>query len=146
METLPEFDDRGALPPGIHTCTWEAFCARFGSNPHRQRVLGGLCEVLRLLGRAGCTAVYINGSFITARNAPRDFDGCWDPTDVDLEAVPAVLWELDNHRAAQKAAYGGELFPLDPAERPEDTWLHFFQHDRDGLRKGIVRLDPREVA
>ena len=26
-----------------------------------------------------------------------------------------------------------------------ETFLQFFQLDRDGLPKGIVRLDPREV-
>ena len=69
-----------------------------------------------------------------------------DPTDVDFTRVPPVLWEFADSRRAQKEAYGGELFPMDlPADVTGETFIEFFQRDRDGLPKGIVRLVPAEV-
>jgi hypothetical protein len=146
VETLPDFDSRGALPPGIHACTWDAFALRFATTPHRSALLEGLRRALRALGAAGCAAVYVDGSFITARTHPADFDACWDLAGVDLAAVPPVFWDFENDRAAQRAAFGGELFLMDWPAAPGETFLEFFQHDRDGLPKGIVRLDPREVS
>ena len=46
--------------------------------------------------------------------------------------------------AAQKAKYGGELFPVSAAGAggESDAFLDFYQTDKDtGDRKGIVALD-----
>ncbi len=47
-----------------------------------------------------------------------------------------------NHRAAQKARYGGELFPAETAAEPSGTaFLDYFQSDREtGAPKGIVAI------
>ena len=39
---IPEFDERGYLPPGQHITTWREFLERFGTNPHRLRLATGL--------------------------------------------------------------------------------------------------------
>jgi hypothetical protein len=45
-------------------------------------------------------------------------------------------------RAAQKARYGGELYPAEwPADADGTTYLDFFQHDRLKQQKGIIALD-----
>jgi hypothetical protein len=75
---LPQFDENGNLPPGIHWTTWAEVVARFGSSSRRQELLNGLHDALRLLRDAGCKAVYVNGSFVTTKDVPRDFDACWD--------------------------------------------------------------------
>ncbi len=59
------------------------------------------------------------------------------------DRLDPVLLDFRDGRAAQKAKYGGELFP---AELPEGlsgrTFLEFFQTDRDtGGPKGIVSID-----
>lgn len=47
------------------------------------------------------------------------------------------------HDAAQKAKYGGELFPANgPADPAGKAFFDFFQVDREGQRKGIVAIDP----
>ena len=49
---------------------------------------------------AGCRRVWLNGSFVTARDEPGDFDACWDTDEVDLDALDPVLLDLSNERAA----------------------------------------------
>ena len=47
---------------------------------------------------AGCRRAYVDGSFVTAKEVPGDFDGCWEAEDVDPDALDPVLLDfLDIH-------------------------------------------------
>ncbi len=142
---LPAFDQRGLLPPGIHTATWGEFDTRYGTTPRRRALLAGLLEALRNLARAGCRTAYIDGSFVTEKLVPGDYDACWEEAGVDPGLIDPVLLSFDNLRAAQKAKYGGELFPARAratAQPPFSVFLDFFQVDKaTGTAKGIVTLD-----
>lgn len=85
----------------------------------------------------------MDGSFVTAKHDPGDFDVCWDATGVQAAALDPVLLTFDNRRAAQKAKYGGEFFPAQfPADITGATCLDFFQTDKStGGRKGIIAVD-----
>lgn len=134
----------GNLPPGIHEASWEELVARFGYNEHRLRLLAGLKAALDMLKICSCRQVYVDGSFVSRKPIPGDFDVCWEMAGVDfdrLAIVAPVLLEFAHHRAAQKAAYGGELFPAEvPADHLGTSFLDFFQIDREGNPKGIVAL------
>ena len=82
---LPEFNRDGRLPPGIHWATWPEIQSRFGFSSRRQQLLGGLHLALAALNRAGCSRVYIDGSFVTVKREPGDYDACWDIDGVDVE-------------------------------------------------------------
>jgi hypothetical protein len=139
---IPPFDAAGNLPPGVHEATWDEFVARFGTTPRRLALLAGLKAALDALRAAGCRRAHVDGSFVTARPDPGDFDGCWDTAGVDLALVDPVLKTFANRREAQKRKYGGELFPAEwPADPAGTSFLRFFQQDRRGQPKGIVALD-----
>jgi Family of unknown function (DUF6932) len=143
---IPPFQSDGNLPPGVHAAIWEEIADRFGSTPQRQRLLAGLKTALDALRAAGCRRIYLDGSFVTAKRTPGDFDACWDVTGVDPALLDPVLLIFDQGRAAQKAKYGGELFP---AQLPNGitglTFLEFFQIDKQtGRPKGIVVIDLGE--
>jgi hypothetical protein len=144
---LPPFDGAGNLPRGIHWPTWKEFVERFGATPHRLQLLAGLKEALLALKKAGCRIVYVDGSFVTAKETPGDFDGCWEPAGVDVTALDPVLLDFSNKRAAQKARYGGELFVAgSPSGVVGRTFLDFFQQDREGNPKGLVAFDLQAVT
>lgn len=144
---LPPFDADGNLPPGIHSAAWDEFRERFGGNERRQTLLVGLRTALDSLCRAGCRTVYVDGSFVTFKEEPGDFDACWDAEGVDPDQLDPELLTFDRGRAVQKAKYGGELFVADwVAEQGSDgmliRFLDFFQRDkRTGHQKGIVVID-----
>jgi hypothetical protein len=97
-------------------------------------------EALRLLKAAGCTQVYLDGSFVTSKLEPGDFDACWAIEGVDPDRPDPVFLDFSNSRARQKRRFLGEFFP---AELPEGatgrTFLEFFQTDKEtGDRKGIL--------
>lgn len=140
---IPEFEAGGNLPPGVHWATWEEFCNRFGTTPWRLKLIAGLRAALESLRGAGCSTTYVDGSFVSSKAVPGDFDACWEVAGVDPTKLDSVLLTFAGGRAAQKAKYGGELFPADArAGSGGTTFLDFFQTDKDsGTRKGIVALD-----
>lgn len=140
---IPEFEPNGNLPPGIHWTTWDEFFARFGNTPWRRELVSGLKEALEALRDAGCRTVYVDGSLVTAKSHPGDFDGCWEVDGIDFDALDPVLLTFDPGRAIQKAKFGGELFPASVSADSEGrVFLEFFQTDKEtGRRKGIVALD-----
>jgi hypothetical protein len=142
---IPPFDSSGALPPGIHDGDWREVVDRFGYNTQRQWLLQGLRRALLVLHAAGCTTVYLDGSFVTSKDAPRDYDLCWSAAGVDPVRLDPVLLTFADGRRAMKAKYLGDLFPADGAElRSGKPFVDFFQIDKDtGAAKGIVLIDLR---
>jgi hypothetical protein len=140
---VPPADELGRLPPGIHLAPWAEVKSRFGGTPWRDRLLRGLWEALRSLKTAGCLIAYIDGSFVTTKENPGDFDACWDERGVDPDLLDPVLLEFTNKRAAQKAKFGGELFPsCASANRAGMSFLKFFQIDKTtGDPKGVIAVD-----
>ena len=121
---------------------------RFGGNPWRQGLLVGLRAALENLSGAGCRTVYLNGSFVTRKDRPNDYDSCWEEAGVDAAALDPVLLTFEFGRAAQKAKYLGELFPASaPADEGGLSFLEFFQTDKEtGNAKGIIALDLRGLS
>jgi hypothetical protein len=132
--TIPPFDDDGNLPPGIHFCTWDEFLARFDTTEQRSRLIEGLKEAMEHLLAAGCRTIYINGSFVTNKLNPNDFDACWDAEGVDIDYLKSnapILLKLYDKRAVQKTKYKGEIFPSELlADETGLTFLELFQLDK----------------
>jgi hypothetical protein len=106
----------------------------------------GLRAALENLRQAGGHTVYVDGSFVTAKENPGDFDACWEMQGVDPTKLDPVLLKFDNKRAAQRAKYLGELFPASSISSISGpTYLEFFQSDEDGNRKGIIAIDLRRL-
>lgn len=138
---LPPFDSAsGCLPDGEYEVAWQEVVERFGWNTRRRQLLDGLADAIHLLAAAGCRRLWLNGSFVTAKDEPGDFDACWDPEGVDLDALDPVLMDFSAGRAAQKARFGGELLPNVTEAISGLVFSEFFRNERDTGRKGIVVL------
>jgi Family of unknown function (DUF6932) len=146
---IPAFDaDSGNLPPGVHNATWEEVVSRFGWNAERIRLLEGLRRALESLKTAGCQRAYLDGSFVSEKDVPGDFDACWEAAGVDPGALDPVLLDFSHRRAAQKAKFGGEFFVANQAATPAGTrFVDFFQQDKTtGQAKGILAIDLGGLA
>lgn len=115
--------------------------ARFATTPHRRTLFAGFERVTATLTRAGCRAVYLDGSFITDKPHPEDFDGCWELAGVDPSLLDPVLLRFENTRAAQKRIFHGEMFIAEFPGAAGITFLEFFQVEKySGRPKGILRV------
>ena len=80
---IPEWSANGDLPPGVHFATWPELEDRLAFNLRRHRMLAGFRRACEELRKAGCRLVYLDGSFVTRKERPVDFDACWDVQNVD---------------------------------------------------------------
>ncbi|BCV64339.1 hypothetical protein FA893_06775 [Photobacterium damselae subsp. piscicida] len=140
---IPDFDSTGNLPEGIHLASMEELVERFGYNPKRAWLIDGLKLLICALQKANCPLVYIDGSFVTSKEIPGDYDLCWSLVDVIEEKVDPVLLDFSpTGRATMEQKYRGDIFP---AELPEGgsgkLFVDFFQTDKNtGEKKGIVAI------
>jgi hypothetical protein len=72
---IPEFDERGYLPAGVHPATLPEVDARFGQQSEVRRVqMESLRWLVDLVERAGARRLIVNGSFVTDLLEPNDID------------------------------------------------------------------------
>lgn len=143
---IPDFDQRDVLPAGVHIATWTEIGTRYGHNAHRRKLLSGLQRALASLKAAGCRRAYIDGSFVTNKQRPEDFDACWEEDEVDPDKLHPALLMFDEGRAVQKAVFFGEMFPASArADARGSPFVRFFQTEKTtGNAKGIVCIDLTE--
>lgn len=142
---LPAFKKSGLLPEGMHRCNWEEFLNVFAFNEHRRQLSEGLRRGLEVLYKQRCRLAYINGSFITTKLFPNDVDVAFDNTNMDWKSFKMnypEFFDIKNGDSIQKEKYNSHFFACNPHET---YFIDFFQFDRNGNPKGIVKLDLDEV-
>lgn len=141
---LPEFNDDGDLPPGVHVATLSETLARFGKSNLARQIMGRrLQQIHDLAVSTGHLARFVVfGSFVTAKEEPNDVDVVlvMDETfDGSVLAKPARL--LFNHDIAD-SEFGASIFW---ACRPvafggEQAMIDFWQTTREDSRRGIIEI------
>jgi hypothetical protein len=133
----------GTLKPGIYDMTWEQFKDTFGYNEVRRRLLTGLEIAINELKAVGCKAVYVDGSFVTKEPIPSDFDSCWDEEGVNYGRLKALYPGLVTYGHKFKLMikrYQGIIVPKTSFATEYETFFSYFQEDKQGREKGIVRI------
>ena len=142
---IPDSVDIGGVwdvvPPGIHDATMEEIERRFATNDFRKKLFDGFKRGVQVLRRAGCRIVFLDGSYVTGKERPGDFDVCWEPSGVDHRKLDPVLLDFSDKRRRQKLKYGGEFFPSSAKADGTRTFVDFFQTDKHtGKPKGVIRI------
>ena len=126
------------LPPGIHNATLQEIEDRFATNHHRRNLFEGFKRGVAALVYAGCKTIFLDGSFVTGKTHPKDFDVCWDPTGVDDTKLDPVFLDFTQNRKRQKDKFSGEFFPSSAIANGQKTFIEFFQTDRyTGVTGGL---------
>ena len=73
---LPEFNEEGDLPSGVHVADWQEFQTRFcGSSLRRAWLSVRLQALIALAAASGkLRRIFIWGSFVTGKTSPKDLD------------------------------------------------------------------------
>lgn len=132
---IPAFTGAGLLPPGDHGATLKEIEDKFVYNYGRKVIYDGLIFVTDQLNANSVNAIWINGSFVTAKERPRDVDVAYE---VPSGADP-YQWGLlsPNRRKDLKKYQRVDLLMYWPGQAEiKDV----FCHDRNGTSKGIIRL------
>lgn len=136
---IPDFDTNGNLAPGIWTATIEEVEARYATNPHRIKLFQAFKQVLEMLRAAKCREVHLNGSFICNSAEPQDYDMCYEWRDMQPTSEFRAL--LKGTLDERKDKHLGDIFIRMPVPPYIEDYVEFWQADRDGNAKGIVRIE-----
>ncbi|MCH8314322.1 MAG: hypothetical protein IID17_15205 [Nitrospinae bacterium] len=130
------------LRPGIHEFSLQKIKKDYCFNSQRLALFQGLKDVVKNLKSAGVADIYIDGSFVSDKELPNDIDGCWLPTpSLKTKKIDPVLLDFSNGRKKMKEKYGVDFFLANVIEGSSgEPFLEFFQTDRDGNRKGIIKI------
>jgi len=132
------------LPTGTYHASLQQVREAYGTNTIRRTLCSGLERGAEALTVAGCKSLFLDGSFLTGKSIPGDYDALWDPSGVDPNKLDPVFLDFTNSRANQKAKFGGEFFPFGSDAAPGIAFISFFQTDSfTGKPKGIliIQLD-----
>ena len=149
---VPDFDRQYVngqgfynLPPGVHEATWVEFSEHFGFSRRRRKLLGKMRPMLSHMREVGCKFVKIDGSFVTSKPRPRDFDGTWDPNGVDETKLDPIIEDENKYSMIEK--YMGELYRQDTIEGDSGMLFDdFFQTDRYENPKGVVKINLETIS
>ena len=73
---------------------------------------------------------------------PGDFDACWSIEQVDFSIVDPIFLDLSKGTTAQKARFGGELFPNFTERASGKLFKEFFKNEKHtNQEKGIIVID-----
>jgi hypothetical protein len=142
--TLPDLNDNGDLPPGIHQATLTEVIDRFGAQPPQRRIMARRLErVYSLVIQTGQVRRFIIfGSFITNKPDPGDVDIFLMMEDTfDVSQVSGETAVIFNHLNAQNYE-GASIFWIRrlAALDGEETAIGYWQLKRDGGKRGIVEV------
>ena len=136
-------NDAIIFKPGIHKYSMHEVERMFAYNDIRDKHFEGFMKWARELKEAGCKTVYLDGSFITRRKDPHDFDACWEPfVPKTRPKAQSLLDESIDGNLARKKEFGGDIFPRFTAKYGDrvEKW----QYDERTRRvKGIIEIDLR---
>jgi hypothetical protein len=130
---IPDFDEHGYLPPGVHTATIQEIAERFGwQSELRQVQMESLHWLLEAARRAPILRIIVNGSFTT---------NCIEPNDVDCvllldpgfsTGIKAVFEALEDIPFLQVLVLNQIAF--------DRVVTKIFGTDRRNIAKGVIEV------
>ena len=142
---LPNLNDAGELPIGIHQATIDEVIAQFGSGTlQREIVTARLQRIYQFAKDTGSLQqLIVFGSYITAKPEPNDVDVVIIFTDdFDLTVCSEEVRKLLNHQQSENE-FGASIFWIRPSLlllETLDEFIESWQVKRDGTRRGIVEV------
>jgi len=141
---IPNFLPNGFLPEGIHEATFAEVQQKLGFSRKREQLLNKMKYLIEICQLMGCDVIYLDGSFVSAKIAPNDYDACWDCTKNKKQVMSKVCESyLNADSETQKDFFGGEIYPaFAKAPLNEDiSILTYFQRVQFcNEHKGIIKI------
>lgn len=143
--SLPEFDNKGDLPNGVHRATLDAVVERFGyGSQQREDVTSRLVRIYGIAYRTGKLERFVLfGSYVTSKSAPGDVDIILIMRDDFREPdYTGELLPLLDHQRAQ-CELGASIFWIRSGSillESVDEFVAHWRIKRDLTQRGIVEI------
>lgn len=136
---IPRFNKDGYLHKGIHKATLNEVKQRFGSNSsEREELFKGFQSLVQLLHkhRGSIKRFLVDGSFVTNKESPGDFD-CILIVKMDFDFGSSAAEQI---RCSKELFNGHILVAMEEDAVECHRIIDFFSHDRDGKSKGLLEV------
>ena len=144
---IPDFEDAGLLPVGIHDCSLDEVRERFGKfqgTDRRCRLFERLEALIHQMKATGFfAAIIVDGSFVTDKGSPNDIDLILVLRPSHEMTLPLRPFEYNVVSRRQVRRQFGIDALITREGRPEfSEYLGFFAgvRGKPNARKGLVRL------
>lgn len=144
---IPDLNDNGLLPEGVHDCSFAELVERFGQfqqSDCRRRLAKRLEEFFREVGATGfAVSIIVDGSFVTEKAEPNDIDLV-----LVLRAghnfsttVRPFEYNVLSRRRVRKS-YGFDMLLAEEGQPEFSEFIEFFTQVRGDpdVRKGLLRV------
>jgi predicted nucleotidyltransferase len=159
---IPDLNEHGLLPPGLHDCTFSQLREKFGQDQwmsgepesarevlcqQRSRLCGRLAAYLEELRRIGLgVVVLVDGSFVTAKPDPNDIDLVIvlpAGHDFTRELLPRE-YNLLSKKRAQANGFPFDIIVVGEGSPLYERRVEFFCRVKNcpELTKGLLRVTP----
>lgn len=138
----------GLLPVGNHKMKWREVRKLFGTTSHRRYLLERLHAVYIVLKKAGVTKIWLDGSFVTSKVRPNDYDLSYELTEDIFAELPSDPFKLEKADTLLRGRYAGDIKAepmIGGATYHKDLFPNVVGHTHngkpiEGAKKGIVVL------
>ena len=147
--SIPELNEAGLLPEGIHDASKEDLRESFGRfqrTDRRSALYKKLSEFMGELRATGLiAAVIVDGSFVTSKDEPSDIDMMLvlrQDHDFNADPKPFEYNVLSKRRVRGRFRF--DILVAREGSAEYEQGVNFFQgvKGRPGLRKGVVKVLP----
>ena len=123
---IPQLQQNGLLPTGVHDCSLDDIRASFTWNQHRQQLFDSFLIFLRAEIRPSFPEpIYFDGSFITDKVSPDDTDVVLDLTNAPDDRKWRGLQLMKQHQTRIRLLYGVHFWVNLPGD---SDFAAFFQY------------------
>lgn len=130
---IPEFNEDGYLPPGVHAATMDEIAERFGaSNEIRRAQIQSLVWLVDTARRGNAIGLCINGSFVTDVEEPNDID-----------CVLLIPQDVSDATVLHELQQGFPFLSLEVVTEVDEFAYftqRFFASDRESVVKGMIEV------
>ena len=130
--------ERMVLPEGIHESAFREVEDVLIFSERRELLFNGLTQGSKALCSAGCSILYLEGSFVTSKVEPGDYDAVWDTQGVNSKILAPVCKENKPPRLSQKDKFLGEYLPTEYKDGRSTYMDDFFQDIRHSVVKRYI--------
>lgn len=144
---IPDLDELGLLPAGIHSCTLTQVRAAFCWNAHRHDLLDSVERFLKIeWGPLGMVCpIFLDGSFVRSKAMPGDVDIVIDLSGVDQTKALGTMLLVRQQHGNFKKAYHCDVWTKHPL-LPKDLLLYFqYVGEKAAAELNISSKTPKGV-
>jgi len=147
--SIPELNEDGLLPGGIHEASMEEVRESFGRFQRSDRRPTLYTKLSEYMGQVRSTgliaAVIVNGSFVTSKDEPSDIDVILVlRQDHDFSADPKPFEYNVLSKRRVRGRFRFDILVAREGSAEYEQGVNFFQgvKGRPDLRKGVVKVLP----